>query len=395
MTTLLLVTGYTTLQLTSARYNKQQKQQEVTQSLALAKEALIGFAVNYVDNYGHNMRGGVGRLPCPSVEKYGSPAMRCGPDAIGFLPGVWKRGSKRIDIDHLEKFLNQDLLYALSADYRYNPSYNTLNPDTTGNLLTVNGDDQVVAVLLAPGEALQGQLRDGEALSIADFLEAENADGDTDFASASGAGNDRLITITRAELLPLMERRVLGYVKDWLAEYKTIYGHYPYAARFGDDTGACEEGLLRGKIAMQRGSCSKETLGEFISQFVPKGRTINKIWFHNYRWSDFVYYHVDQNCTWASPAGLCDPADDPPLSLQVNDNPVQVLLVSVGEAIQTELVPAGQYRAAPADPEESIDMLNYFDTAELMSADLQYDLRRLDSLLMSGLSSNDQYLTIQ
>ena len=124
----LLVTGVSMLSGHLAMSLKQQGQNEVTQSLARAKQALISYAVNYVDNYGHNSRGGVGRLPCPAVAPHSRPAMSCSENAIGFLPAVWNRKGKRIDIDHLEYFLDQNLWYAVSADFRYNPAFNPFLP---------------------------------------------------------------------------------------------------------------------------------------------------------------------------------------------------------------------------------------------------------------------------
>ena len=394
MTALLLVIGYATLQVVTAHEYKQRRQQEITNSLAFAKDALIGYAVNYVDNYGHNIRGGVGRLPCPSKTKYGSPASTCGSNSVGFLPGVWKRDGKWIDIDHLEKFLDQDLWYALSEDYRFNPSFNRLNSNSGENLLSVDNDDQVVAVIFAPGDAVKNQQRGGGVYSVKDYLESENADSDGVFSTVSDDSNDRLVTITRSELVPLMERRTLGYAKDWLLEYKAEYEHFPYAAPFGDADGACEEGLLKGKLAMERGNCSGESLGEFVSEHVPKNRSISQTWFQYNRWADLVFYHVDEKCTSKADITLCDGVDDPMSLLTVNNSPANALLVSVGQAIHTEYLQAVQLRDEPVSAELP-DMVNYFDTAELLTAEINYDLQRLDSMLWSRVMSNDQYLVIR
>lgn len=393
MTGLLAVTGYVAVELNSANRYRQLQQQEITRSLAFAKNALIAYAVTYVDNYGHNTRGGVGRLPCPSRGRYGSPARSCGQNAIGYLPGVWNRNGKRIDIDHLEKFLDQDLWYGLSADFRYNPAFNVLNSDATENLLSVDGDEEVVALVIAPGPPLANQTRGSATASIADYLEGENADGDRKY-STSHAGNDRIVTITRSELMPLIERRVLGYARDWLQEYKSEFGYYPFAAPFGDPTGSCQEGLIRGVLPMQQGNCTGAPFGEWVSSFVPKGRALNQIWFGKYNWPDFIYYQLDENCTSSAAPDICDFYDDPPPSLSVNGVPTQVLLVSVGKAIPTELVPDGQLRL-PEARQNSADLINYFDTPKLLTANLDYQLHNLNSVALSGSLSNDQYLVIQ
>ncbi len=390
MTALLAATAYVTLQLTSTNRAKNHQQQEVTRSLAFAKNALLAYAVTYVDNYGHNTRGGVGRLPCPSTSRYGSPARSCGRNSIGFLPGVWSRGGKRIDIDHLERFLHKDLWYSVSADFRYNPAFNALNPDSTENLLNVNNNDEVIAVVLAPGPKLLNQSRVDGVFSVVGYLEGENADGDLVF-TANQLSNDRMVTITRSELMPLIESRVLGYVRDWLVEYKVEFGHFPYAAPFNDPLGECQQGLLRGKLPMRQGNCSEAVLDEFVSQFVPNGRPLSQTWFASSSWPDFIYYQVDENCAPDAAADTCHLLSEPVHALQVNNLPTQVLLVSVGAAMATELVPDGQQRAVT----ENLDMTNYFDTAELVSSYFDYDLRRLDSGVLSGELSNDQYLVIR
>lgn len=392
ITALLAATAYATLQLGSINRSRSVQQQEVTRSLAFAKNALISYAVTYVDNYGHNTRGGVGRLPCPSKSRYGSPASSCGQNAIGFLPGVWTRGGKRIDIDHLEKFLHRDLWYALSPDFRYNPAFNALNSNSAKNLLSVNNDDEVIAVVIAPGSPLANQSRVSGVFSVRDYLEGENADGDLSF-SAALAGNDRLVTITRSELMPLVEKRALGFARDWLLEYKTTFGHFPYAAPFGDPLAECQQGLTRGKLPMLRGNCGDPPLGDLLSKFVPRGRSINQIWFARSGWQDLIFYQVDENCAPDAAFDACDLVEDPQ-SLVVNSLPTQVLLVSVGEAIATELLPHGQQRLT-TNAANGVTMNNYFDTTELVNAHLDYDLSRLESAALSREMSNDQFLVIR
>ncbi len=390
VTGLLAMTGYTLLQLTHANQQRFAHQQEITRSLAAAKNALIAYAVTYVDHYGHNTRGGVGRLPCPSGSRYGSPVGTCGPDAIGYLPGVWKRGKKQIDIDHLERFLDRDLWYSVSADYRFNPAFNPLNSNQSDYLLTVDGDDQVVAVIIAPGPPLPGQSRVGGAGAISDYLEGENADGDSVFRTA---GNDRLVTITRSELMPLIERRVLGFARDWLAEYRLQYGYYPFAAAFGDPDGACQNGLTRGRLPMRAGDCTEVPLGDLRSQFVPKGRTVSETWFGNYHWSDFIYYQSDPGCLPGAMDQQCTIADN--LVLKVNDRGAQVLLIGAGSAIATELLPMGQQRLRGNDEPGNEQMMHYFDTVSLLSSENVFDLRYMDSAVLSGSQSNDHYQVIR
>lgn len=380
---LLLISGAALLTSVHTTASKLAAAQEVTEALAKAKEALISYAVTYTDNYGHNTRGGVGRLPCPANELHGSPAKTCGEHALGYLPSVWTRDGKRLDIDYREYFLNQNLWYAVSSEFRFNPSYNHLNPDAGSSLFNVGGVNQVVAVIIHPGRSLPGQIRN-EKVVAANYLEAENADGDETFMTGANV-NDRLVTITLDELMPLMERRVLGVVKDWLKEYYGQHQYYPYAARLGDPLAACEEGLLAGSLAMTQGNCTGPAFGEMLSNNIPTMRAVNQTWFGAYGWHRFIFYQVDNSCTAGPAASTCLDAGDKPM-LHVNGEPAAALIVSAGKAITSSYNGRMQDRHAAPGAKAS-----YLDTALLVDVALDYQL----SGLAHQQHSNDQYLVVK
>ena len=381
---LLLLTGVGVIGGRLAATLKQQSRNDVTESLARARQALVSYAVNYVDNYGHNTRGGVGRLPCPASVPHGSPALRCGTNAIGFLPSVWNRSGKEIEIDHREYFLDQNLWYALSADFRYNPSYNKLNPDTRGEYLSVNDRDDIVAVIISPGAALPGQSRDNVTFNQSLYLEGDNADFDRLF-EMDHAGNDQLVFITLDELMPLIERRVLGFVRDWLNDYYATYGHYPFAARLGDPLAACEQGLTVGAVSMTRGNCAQEAFGELTGANIPKGRQISQTWFGNYDWARFIFYQVEPSCTAASVEPCMGPSPVQP-RLTVDGSLAEFLLISTGTAITSAHL--GQMQDRLNHP---ADLSSYLDTSELINAGSVFDFSHL-SLVHA---SNDQYLVFR
>ena len=359
------------------------RQDSRLQSMLSAKQALIAFAVNYADNYGHNTRGGTGRLPCPSLERHGSPARSCSENAIGYLPSVWLRDNRLMEIDYLERFFDQNIWYAVSADHRYNPAFNSLNsyPDT--GLLSVDSMQEVVAVLISPGLALEDQSRANASnrlpsAVIREYLEGDNADMDSEFTLSSE--NDLVVLIRRQELLPLMERRVLGFVKQWLIEYKSEHGFYPYAAIPGSD-GQCVPGLSSGFIATESALCDDEVLLDIEFSNLPDGRSLRNTWFGRYEWAGLVYYVVDETCTAERGRVDCDGVDDPPRELQVNGEPAEVVLISVGEPIET--IPA-----AGMQSRIDSDLAQYLDTDELLSAVNEFFIPRSSAL------SNDQLVTI-
>ena len=201
------------------------------------------------------------------------------------------------------------------------------------------------------------------------------------------------MTITRSELMPLIERRVLGFAKDWLMEYRAQYGYYPFAAPFDDPDAACQAGLTRGKLPMTAGNCVETPFGDLLSDYVPKDRRIIETWFGKYDWFDFIYYQSDPGCLPGTTEDQCGNADN--LVLKVNDTGTQVLLVSTGTAIDTEVVPTGQLRQQDNTVTGDELMIHYFDTRSLLSSDLNFDLRYLNSAVLSGQQSNDSYQVIR
>lgn len=359
------------------------RQDSRLESMLSAKQALIAYAVNYADNYGHNTRGGTGRMPCPSLERHGSPARSCGENAIGYLPSVWLRDRRLMEIDYLERFLDQNIWYAVSADHRYNPAFNSLNsyPDT--GLLSVDSMQEVVAVLISPGTALDSQSRDNTnaqlpSAVVREYLEGENADMDNEYTLSSR--NDLVIPVRRSELVTLMERRVLGFVKQWLIEFKDEYGYYPYAATPGSD-GQCLPGLSRGFIATESAQCDGEVLLDIEFSNLPEGRSLRNTWFARYDWPELVYYVVDESCTAERGGVDCDGIDDPPRELQVHGEPVEVVLISVGKPIET--TPAGGMQVRVDS-----DLTQYLDSEELLSAVSEF------SVPLRSAVSNDQLITI-
>jgi hypothetical protein len=143
-------------------FEKMQHDEDVLQK---AKQALLSYAVEYkVDNDVYEM----GRLPCPDYKPTNSEGAQdgsCGDakkNISGFLP--WKT----LGIEALKDSSGECLWYVVSGDYKDYPSVHMLNEDTNG-LLKVQGedglyhadtaDDRPIALIIAPGPALNGQDR--------------------------------------------------------------------------------------------------------------------------------------------------------------------------------------------------------------------------------------------
>ena len=110
-------------------------------TLAQAKEALIGYAATYRD--GHTDQA-FGFLPCPDTNTDGSPELSCGDrDAsrLGRLP--WKT----LGLPALRDNAGECLWYAISGHAKYNPKTLALNWDTTGQFVI---QDAVAITVLPP-----------------------------------------------------------------------------------------------------------------------------------------------------------------------------------------------------------------------------------------------------
>jgi hypothetical protein len=158
-----------------------------------------------------------------------------GPDCagdkyVGRLP--WKT----LGLSDLRDGSGERLWYALSKTYRDSSAVRPIHDGISGELVA-NGANDVVAVILAPGPPLPGQASRPSSNPL-DYLEGENADEDDDYVqlAASATFNDRIMVITRAELMRAVEKRIVGEVRGsrdpelGLLGYFDKHGRFPWAA---------------------------------------------------------------------------------------------------------------------------------------------------------------------
>ena len=207
-------------------------------ALEEAKSALISYAVRYPEQNNGNSKG-PGWLPCPSVifdetdAQYGESRANCGTSTntnTGLLP--WKT----LGISELVDSEGENIWYALSDDYRNMlPSTTKINSETAGQI-SVDGEDDIVAVVIAPGRSLDDYNQNRPSADPLDYLEGENATaGDNTFSYTPAAdSNDILVTITRNELMQAVEKRVLGEVRNVLERYYDTYGKYPWLSPYSN-----------------------------------------------------------------------------------------------------------------------------------------------------------------
>ena len=202
------------------------------QALLQAKEALLNYAIAYPDL--QNPAFGPGRFPCPDLNNDGSSEGSCDSDGPNYTVGRLPYSNLPGGIRYVDDS-GETLWYAVAESHR--AQLLTINSDTGSALddLDVDGEGDVVAIVISAGPALAGQDR-GEAHRnlISAYLEGDNASlGDDSFNSTrTEAKNDRLVTITREELNRAIEKRVAQTVRDGFARYALDNGALPYLASF-------------------------------------------------------------------------------------------------------------------------------------------------------------------
>lgn len=213
-------------------------------ALQQAKAALIAYAVTDPTR--------PGELPCTDYNQDGviTVADYAGTNCralVGWLP--WRT----LDLPDLRDGSGARLWYGVSASYFARSGagvHPPINPDVAGGLQIAGGTtEDIVAVIIAPGEATAidptgtcdpsapAQLRPSAApladTHVGQYLEADNSNGDAVFQVTGDCHfNDRVLIVTRAELMAAVQKRVAAEVAGALERYRSIHGLYPWASPF-------------------------------------------------------------------------------------------------------------------------------------------------------------------
>ncbi|MBX9631879.1 MAG: hypothetical protein K2X67_15285 [Burkholderiales bacterium] len=212
-------------------------------ALARAKEALIAYAVTYMDSHPNEVPG---YLPCPDLGtpsslREGAASGTCGAAYTGPVIGDNSLGRLpwyTLDIEPLRDGYGECLWYAVASTYKNSPQPAILNWDSEGRfqIMGPNGTtvlagattaDLVVAVVIAPGAAFGNQVRGADATSApncggnytaSNYLDTGPASinnaaptiaGQAQFVQGARTNtfNDRLIYITARDIWNAVARR--------------------------------------------------------------------------------------------------------------------------------------------------------------------------------------------
>jgi hypothetical protein len=212
-------------------------------TLLKAKSALIAYAASEQwQAYMGQTTNQPGALPCPDRDNDGDadcvwPGITNSASLIGLFP--WKT----LGAEDLRDASGERLWYAVSRNFRKLSGVTVINSDTQGQL-TITGTaaaNKIVAVVIAPGPVVQGQIRAAASPNVASYLEDFNANDGVNFifttnALPSDALNDRLVAITQADLMAAVEPAVAARldrdIKPYLRTYLSQWGVLPFPARF-------------------------------------------------------------------------------------------------------------------------------------------------------------------
>lgn len=243
---------------------KNARQEKTATALALAKEALIGYAITYGDTHSGETHG---YLPCPDMngDAGGNPegsSETCGTkdtDTLGRLP--WKT----LGLPPPRDSAGECLWYAVSGTYKNNPkTTSTMNWDNAGKLKVFSADgteiaaDEIVAVVIAPGpvSATNNPVQDragadapvcGGNYTPAAYLDNDPVHNMDNSAIAAGkfilphehrdangsvtvSVNDQFVFVTRQDIWSAIQKRIAREAKKCLDDYAAgSGGKYPWA----------------------------------------------------------------------------------------------------------------------------------------------------------------------
>ncbi|MBS0372389.1 MAG: hypothetical protein JSS57_24670 [Proteobacteria bacterium] len=193
-----------------------------THVLAMAKDALLGFAANYRNN-GHPSAD-FGYLPCPDLDGDGS-AETCGAKD---QPSVGRLPYRTLNLPDLRDGTGECLWYAVAGSFKNNPKADSLNWDSIGQFrlldraghpIMLAGDQQglAAAIVFAPGLPLpqqqrtagQGRCGDGQMAQLEHYLEVLGSTNSNivEVRTDAEAGNDLIISLTGGEIFNQLKKR--------------------------------------------------------------------------------------------------------------------------------------------------------------------------------------------
>jgi len=234
------------------------------EALNRAKQALIGWVAMNAAEAGEN---NPGRLPCPEAAGFaggpneGKAAGSCTLPKVGRLP--WRT----VGLDKARDAAGEPLWYVVSPGWAFTSGALTINSNTQGQLTLDGRPNAAVALIIAPGPAMNVQAVAGCAartqsrnapspsMNALDYIECSNAAASS-FSSTgpTTSFNDQVLTVTAADLLPAIEAAIAHRIeREIVPPLKSVYAGaewglssinplFPFAAPFANPGSSSYQG---------------------------------------------------------------------------------------------------------------------------------------------------------
>mgnify|MGYP001189127251 FL=1 len=394
-----------------------ERDKKTHEALSEAKLALIGYATRSGLATGAARPG---ELPCPDANNDGSSDV-CAVNALGRLP--WRT----LGINDLRDGDGERLWYAVSTTFKNNPRIYPLNSDTLGTItlrdaagsLLYNGsaNNGLVAVIVSPGAPMTRQdgvhqVRDVANINNAiNYLDNALGEDNQNFLNSNLNGfvlgpikdatgdiilNDKIVSISRHEIMIPVERRVAATVINALLDYFCGSGNvnydtntclaaggprsYPHPANFADSTCLGIGNLAAGcasDLTVNHGRLPANPNLSWDTASLLLGSNGN--WFQRNGWREQVHYAVAPACVIGTTD--CDGLGFQTLNISLLNTVDANLVVAVGGEALT-----GQSRASVAD---KLNEANYLEDENLTTADDVYT-----NLSLMGNPFNDRVVSL-
>ncbi len=378
-----------------------ERAEKTQKALAEAKMALLAFASNrdFTPSGCGNNCPRPGDLPCPDTNNDGFAEVSCG-NAAGTTGQASRLGRlpwRSLGIADLRDGYGERLWYAVSSRYKINSRFRPLNSDTTATITLRNIAGNIVndasattglaAVIISPAAVFTRadtivQTRNGANQNLAvNYLDNAIGEDNQNFADSTVNGfisgpvrdalgnlivNDRMLAITRADIVEVMEKRALSEVRNALTAYFGNEGafSYPYPASFADATCLgnaiinapnCSE-----NAAITRGRIPANPSTDWNATSILRGENSNN-WFQLNAWREQIYYAVAPACVTGTVS--CGGVGFLTLNNALLPGAKQLVLISSAPVL------AGRTRVTPADRTQAI---NYLEGENLMPLDDVY-----------------------
>jgi hypothetical protein len=232
-------------------------------ALQAAKQALLAYVASRAADAGE---ASPGRLPCPErLDAPGTANAGIAPPSPSYRPcgSVGRLPWKTLGVDQIRDGYGEPLWYAVAIGTwaLVEPATSlTINPATANQLPYEGAANAVVAVIIAPGVALNTMSQPGTPPSpcvkvnqladrytvpyvVGSFLECGNSSGANYALGAAPWSNDRTISITAREVMDAiagavadrLQRQVAPALNEWRATASTANwgsSFLPYASTF-------------------------------------------------------------------------------------------------------------------------------------------------------------------